>query len=421
MGEPDSKKSTTVRQHYFPAAVLGNFSFDRGRRGRESPVYVLRRGIDHVYTSAADKIAYRNDFYAPFDHNGAPNDVEEIWKGYENRLPSAIGRLVDGESAIDAATWTRILVPFVAAALVRAPEFRERFKMRMPWVEEAGIDADENAGNVIWIELQRVMPLIVASRWTVLRAALGTHFVQNDLGWFAGRLDGRNHPGVIVPVRPDAAIQVSPRSERTVFRARGFRWIAAEIETRQLTADETNELRQCAAEWARAEIYGPDADALEDLRGLVDRNSWWADLQHLGFQTGPALIPTEFDWWRLAALANCAPGTVPMEPPGLAWPLLGELPFKPPAIVPVNLPGRMTGIHISEHAVAMRLASGPFLVAPELPAHKAIFWFDLLDELYRAFGPTRLKAAQRCFKVQSSALEDLGGVPVEFRLHSSGP
>jgi hypothetical protein len=359
---------------------------------------VLRRQVPEPFVTAADDVAWRQGYY-DLDPDDSDFGGDEIWKGYESHLPSAIAALVDHPETLPAKLWANTLVPFVAACLVRTPEFRERFQVRS-WTMTKDIpdfDTEANASRIMFLELQRILAPIMSAEWRVLRPGGDLRFIMNDRSWFALRVDGRNAPGFVVPLSPTAAVQITPRFDRVIAVSDGIRWIAAGIDDRILPDHEMEECLRCTAEWATDEIYGLDGPALLALRGSLERNPWTSDMGMLGFPSGPVLMATDFDWHRIATLTKCAPGTVPFPPPVVPSSLIADLSFHPPVFLATDLPGWRSGVHISREAIRLRLFVEAFIVAPDLSGVDALRWATLLDGLVLQFGIARLKDAEDAF------------------------
>ncbi len=387
-----------IREHFIPASVIGRFSFAPRPRRRDSPVHVLHLRTDRPYRRTAKTVGYIVDFYEhPFEtEDGAPEfDAEKAWQGFERSLPGVLDELQRDPTDLSADTWANVLVPYVTSTLVRTPEFRDRHKRRTPWLRDVeGMDEEGNAARVAWLELQRLLAQVMTSKWTILVPAGESGFVLNDRGWFAGRLDGRQTPGIIVPFGPRAAIQVVPAVDRVIAFARGIRWVASDISTRLLSDDETSELNRCSAEWAAEEIYGPDENQLTSLKKSLASGPWWTDTSALGFLSGRVLIPTDFDWYRFATLSRCLPGTVPFPPPAIPSSLIGDLPFRPPVFIIVEKLPLSSGLHIGPRAVRLRLFLEAFLVTPGLESLDKVRWASMLDALVLKHGIAHLKDAE---------------------------
>lgn len=392
--------STVVRQHYIPASLIANFSHARRSPSRRSPVHVLRRGSSSTYIRAAKDLAWRASFYVDPGMWG-PNsfDPELVWGGYESQLPAALLELTSSPRDLAAQTWTDYLVPFVASVLVRAPEFRERHKRRTSFLADVPtMDLDANAGHVVWVELQRILAPIMVSKWSILRAPPGSGFVLNDQGWFCAQFDGRNSPGVIVPITPTAAIQIEPHFNRTIAVSRNSKWIAANIEERLMTQAEMSMLLRCCAEWALDEIYGQDPSILMKLKAALQRQQWVSDLGMMGFPSGRVLIPNEFDWHRVSAIVRFAPGSVVPLVRTLPTPaLLASFPFQPPLVVTIDIPRSSGGLLVTDLDITLQLFIEAWLVASGLTSEEKLKSTMLLFRLARQYGIGRLHKAEEEF------------------------
>jgi len=118
--------------------------------------------------------------------------VDETWREYKNGLSNAIEALIGVR--VDARTWARVMVPFVACMLVRGPDFAGRFGRRLAALGIGDIDGGytpaDNANLARLMELQR---LSYAEHGKARR-------VQKDRAGFPARLPVaetlvRNWPG----------------------------------------------------------------------------------------------------------------------------------------------------------------------------------------------------------------------------------
>ena len=393
----------TQKQHYVPAAVLANFSFSMKKQRRKSPIYVFRKGVEEPFIKSVADVCFVDDLYTIKDNpnKNDPDFMEKMWQGFERDLPQAIAELQNSPKSLSAQVWVETLVPYAASALVRTPEFTERFQLRF-----GSLEVDMGPDNLTLArltELQRFMAPVMAASWTALRSPAEMDFIANDLGWCAIRLDGRNAPGFVIPVDRKLAIMITPRIKRTIMTDRGYNWIASGIEDRILTVSETEETNRCIAEWAREEIFGADVEQLTSFRESLYRQSWFAETTHLGFASGSVLIPTEFDWLRVATIARYRPGNVPFAPPDLPIKYLGNLAFKPMILIPTNLPGRVSGLVLDSHSVSLHLFFDAFFVAPDgMSSYQKLLHTSLLDALVSVYGVTRFRDIQQRFAKLSS-------------------
>jgi hypothetical protein len=116
--------------HYLPAAFLARFSYEKSMPMRNRRVWVLRAGQTRAHPQRAEKVGFVNNlYYLRSPGFSSPDIVDETWQGYEQRLGDALDILLDRSvPSIDAETWLRVLVPFVAGLFVRGPEFKKQYE-----------------------------------------------------------------------------------------------------------------------------------------------------------------------------------------------------------------------------------------------------------------------------------------------------
>lgn len=149
--------------HYLPATFLASFSQELCQPRRKSLLAVgdvIKKREPRW--DKAENLAARNNFYTT--DNVDPRIIDKIWLGYESTFDSAVNALIGGN--IDALTWARTLVPFVAAMLVRGPDFNTRFESRpfiRSYAQDRKLSAD-NANGARVMELQRLLGPIAAAQ-----------------------------------------------------------------------------------------------------------------------------------------------------------------------------------------------------------------------------------------------------------------
>ena len=143
----DTTSSQSAKQHYLPASFIGRFSNEKKGSLRERTVWVLEKGTSRSVERKAEDIGYLFNFYLLNGTQAIPDSsIDDIWGAYEKKLNSALTALSDfRQKSIDANTWLRVLVPFVAGLFVRGPEFVDRFNERavIKGVYQSGF-GDEN-------------------------------------------------------------------------------------------------------------------------------------------------------------------------------------------------------------------------------------------------------------------------------------
>src|SRR5829696_8082619 len=157
--------------HYLPATFLASFSLDSAPPSRRKRrLYVGDKQEDRVYRTSAAKVAAIRNLYTLVATEYDTEMVDKIWTDYERNLHKAMTLLIGGE--VDAETWVRVLVPFVACMLVRGPDFDKRFERRISALgidTEAGHVSKDNTNHARLLELQRLLGPVVVAKWVVLR------------------------------------------------------------------------------------------------------------------------------------------------------------------------------------------------------------------------------------------------------------
>jgi hypothetical protein len=116
-------------QHLLPANFLARFSADTTspRRGRK--LYVWDKKTSRVFCAPAAKIAAKHNFYTLTQRENSRDLVDDIWQKYEANLAEALDMLIEG--TVDATTWTRTLVPFVASLFLSGEDFDQKLEERL--------------------------------------------------------------------------------------------------------------------------------------------------------------------------------------------------------------------------------------------------------------------------------------------------
>ena len=368
-GVTGTSEKANRRQHHIPASALGLFSDQPARELRTSRLHVVRRGVPKPFVTTAEKVGWSRDAYE-YQERTPENDpmyysIDALWTGYEADVPQAIRALVDDASSLSGRRWLHCLVPFAAAALVRSPEFLSRFSRRMLGVDPAVFNERDNALSIIVIELWRLLALVMAGSWTVIKPAPGKHFIANDRGWYLIGADERATPGFFIPLTPNALLHVRPKWRREILRSNGIQWMAVGFEEMQFDENQTDFANHCVALFALSEIYGPDESSLEAHRDALSEPPSISDIDRMGFPWGRVASPTQLDWMRAACLCMASPGSRLFRPPQLPPNELWErLPLKLPIIHFVDAPNDTSGLFVSESSVVLELFREPFLCAP---------------------------------------------------------
>ncbi|MDT5172189.1 MAG: hypothetical protein QOD02_5567, partial [Mycobacterium sp.] len=206
-------------QHYIPASFLGRFSHDSERRMRERLVWALQQAQPSAQLLAAERLGAEINFYKLFGQQtfgGTLNVVDDVWAGYERRLIRALDELSNprGTTSINATTWLRTLVPFVASLFVRGKEFRERFQTRLDRVGAGGAFGDDqhrsdNVNMARLFEFQRLLAPTMAARWVVMHTDNSHPVITSELG-FTFSVSRAGDQAIVVPVGPECILAVVP-------------------------------------------------------------------------------------------------------------------------------------------------------------------------------------------------------------------
>ena len=288
--------------HYLPATYLAAFSADNGFPRRDRKLAIADKVTGRIYRKSAAHVGAIKNFYTVAGTDD-PEMIDRIWGDYEAQLARAIGQLIDRH--VDAKTWARVLVPFVACMLVRGPDFNERFEGRLgPLKEMAGPD---NTNQARMIELQRLLAPITAAKWMVLTVQGPERLITNDLG-FAGFRDGETgESGLAVPIDLKRVLVLVPRKRGAVLALRDGKW-APIIEYRTLSAGNHVELNHVSAEWAHRFFFGSDESTVSAYRKPLDEDRGPVpEPFQLGFISGPLARANEFSWHRLVSYLEKPP------------------------------------------------------------------------------------------------------------------
>src|SRR5438105_4714605 len=164
--------SPGARQHFLPASFIARFSEDPNPDPRRRVLYVAKRGGHEPFSVVAERAAFVRNLYS--------ESVDSIWTAYENRLPAALDALCIG-AEVEADTWLRVVVPFVAALLLRGPDFEKRFQQRL--AEVVPDLKRPTGGDARPFELQRLLAPVTAARWVVMHASGDSPIVTSDMAW----------------------------------------------------------------------------------------------------------------------------------------------------------------------------------------------------------------------------------------------
>lgn len=182
------KQDTTgTIQHFLPASYIGGFSSKARGKHRDRPVWVRRRGSNHIYMERAGNLSCARGYYDFKKSTADRNLVDQAITGYESRLPEAINALkrTCEIQDISARLWLTTLVPFVASLFTRNRDFSQRFAWRLKSMggdSEMFSDSD-NVNLARLMETQRLYAPVMQADWCVFSSYSEKPLITNDLGW----------------------------------------------------------------------------------------------------------------------------------------------------------------------------------------------------------------------------------------------
>ncbi|WP_082600032.1 DUF4238 domain-containing protein [Agromyces sp. Root81] len=250
--------------HFVPAALLGRFSVDEGKRYRSRRLNVLRKGASRAYLAKAETVGYENnlydvDFDASMSEHGA-GFVDALWKEYEPRLPTALDLLSEGRCDLD--HWINVLVPFVASLLIRDRWYGERLANAHQWKDhEEGwlkdaVFSESNLNLNRIVQRNGIMGRLLVSRWSMLEVE--DDLCTSDLG-YAFELDQVERDGrvedrvfLVVPLSRRAVLFVAPEPVVQVLEWREGRWgreILSLAHNQVNAADVNDTIARCAQDF----------------------------------------------------------------------------------------------------------------------------------------------------------------------------
>lgn len=213
--------------HYLPATFLASFSSDLSsfpRRNR--PLSVGDKHEDRVFRTSASNVAAINNLYTLIATNKSPELIENLWAEYEANLDEAIKLLIAG--SVNAKTWIRILVPFIACMLVRGPDFDQRFERR---IRALGIDPEgdhvskDNINGARLLELQRLLGPVAVAKWVIIHVRGQEPLITNDLGYAPFVNPVTREFGIAIPLDLMHALAVIPRNQGKVAVVKSGKWM----------------------------------------------------------------------------------------------------------------------------------------------------------------------------------------------------
>lgn len=323
--------------HYLPATFLAEFSLDKvtfPRRNRQ--LIVGNKDEERVFRTSAVNVAAINNLYTLVESRGNPELIEKTWADFEGNLTEAIYLLIAGR--LDARSWIRILVPFVASMLVRGPDFNRRFERRLRVIGlESHMDliSEDNTNGARLLELQRLLGPVAVAKWTVVHVIGQEPLITNDLGYAPYQNEVTGEIGISIPLNPTYTLAISPRTQREILRVQSGKWIPV-IEYFHNMPNNHEGLNEALSSIAQRFIFGPDDTTIEKYLSSGSKANFPPEPEQLGFITDPLARAHEFTWHRLAAAIERDPDSEDPWEFDLDWELIAKG-WAPPVYFPVNL------------------------------------------------------------------------------------
>ncbi len=318
--------------HYLPATYLASFSSENTlpRRDRMLVVGDLQKG--RSFRSKAGNIAAEQNFYTIPAKTGDPRIIDKVWGDYEAGFSNALEALIGG--TIDAITWARVIIPFVAGILVRGPDFNQRFGFRLKGLRLS--KGRENTNIARLLELQRLFAPVIAARWQVLAAQGEEDIITNDIGFVAFENMNSAELGISIPLTRHNVLTLIPRRARPIVIVKENNWYPI-IEYSNLSPDDHNHLNSTLVANARRFIFGSNETAISSFFGNKYETRLVPEPGELGFISGPLAVLHEFTWHRLVSVLSKSPLSQDAWSFAFDWQAISNG-WAPPIYFPDNLP-----------------------------------------------------------------------------------
>lgn len=377
-----------AKDHFIPAALLGNFSAERNGPLRLRRIAVQRRGCNPQLTRA-ENVGYAHDLYKVTSQS--KSSVDDSWSQFERRLPEAIS-VLEASQAIEAEIWLRVLVPYVASLFVRGLEWEKRYISRFtdawgqdiltsPALDSKSMRSDEGAGSTIrdiltesnsnssrLIELQRILALVTCAKWNIVHSVSTEPFLNNDLGMTGTIVPNTNEIGLVVPLSRTVAVRLFPRDRRWVVRWDRDKWLAV-VDHDYLSRPKLAGLNRAVAAAARDFVVGPDIKSVASVAPYLGQIADHRPLMNIWPFTAAEKRVNEFHWHRLVSLThrNEAPPELTQDTDiraGIDWSALAEGWMPGAVIFGMNTTPRETGLELRGRSIMLTLRDEPWGANP---------------------------------------------------------
>jgi Protein of unknown function (DUF4238) len=251
------------KDHYLPAYHIGQFSFDKGERPRDNPIWVKRRNVYEPFLTTASKVGYKKNLYN--------KEIDSLWVGVEKNLKKAVTDLLDvHEKPLRLSSWLT-LVQFVAQLFVRGYEFNDRLDNRFNYLAEGFSETvkkfiPDNANGVRPIELQKLYAPVMYADWTLVYNHSSIPLITNDLGYCCMVEKKTERYGYSVPLFPGAVLALTIgdrcRSRTVPLDESGGEYSIPFISSESINSTQVREVNATIADFCVAEVYGPTKESI---------------------------------------------------------------------------------------------------------------------------------------------------------------
>jgi len=281
--------------HFLPAGYLASFSSDKITLPRRKRIlYVGDLKNCHHFKAPASRIGASWNLYS--------DTTDQVWSQYESALPQSIEKLTNG--TIDAETWARVLVPFVACLFVRNHDFNQRFEKRLPFHRMQKFISNRNTDNARLFELQRLLTPVLSAAWTVIRTFENEEIITSDLG-YGYMQDIRNNVIICtIPLNNNHILQITPRRKGIILELANDKWVP-KINYVEVIKGNGHHLNTGIHTLAQRFVFGSNQETIERYCYRPHNLITPPEPGLAGFIYGRLAVVHEFTWHRLISFLNC--------------------------------------------------------------------------------------------------------------------
>jgi hypothetical protein len=357
-----------ARDHYLPAAFLARFSRDKTFPMRDRHVWILRSGQTQAHYQRTANVGFIKNMYKLHDPGSLyPNAVDETWQGYEKRLGEALDILIDPVvPSVNAETWLRVLVPFVAGLFVRGPDFTRRYEgteiAKALKAQGGGAWNPDNTNGARLIAMRRALAPIIAAKWTILYKNEPGDIITSELGYANSRDTIDSIPvGWTIPLTPDTVLKLTPCPDgyqrKILFYSGDGEWRAL-IERMPLEPRSHLSLNTAIARSAKDFIIGPAAQVVESYREDFQSPAPPAMLTALDATSRRMQVVHENEWDRLVSAIGHHLDDLKDQQFEIDWKAVTSDWYVMP-LIPTNLPEFKTGLRLRGRSIDLGMTEVP--------------------------------------------------------------